>query len=222
MDTSVMRLRDRAQLFRAFAREVASALAPLGFVRDTGQLFASPMSEQVFAVLGLNKAIEADRVEVNPVMGLRHVAIESLIDEALRLPDLAKHAMTMGASLGYLMPDPRYRPVLITNEDDTKQEASDLALDVERFGLPFVRKHKELTAIARAVQTPPLNAEHRRIYTLPAAYFLVGDYPAAQAFLEEHLKELAGKNYPAAKQFRRFAQALLTRLSTPRPGGRDT
>ena len=170
-----MKLRDRARLFRAFARDVASALAPLGFVRDTGQLFASPVSAQLFAVLGLNKAIEIDYVEVNPVMGLRHVAIESLIDKALQLPEVAKYAMTMGASLGYLMPEPRYRPLLITNEGDTKQAANDLAVDVERYGLPFVREHKDLMAIARAVQSPPLNAEHRRIYTLPAALFLVGD-----------------------------------------------
>ncbi len=212
-----MKLRDRAQLFRAFSREVTSALVPLGFVRDTGDLFASPVSTKVFAVVGLNKAIEADCVEVNPVMGLRHVAIESLIDEVLRLPKVAKYAMTIGASLGYLMPEPRYRPLLITNEIDAKQAAYDLALDVERYGLPFVREHRELTAIAHAVQSPPLNAEHRRIYTLPAALFLAGDYRAAQKFLEEHLKEIVGKTYPAAKQYRQFARALLARLSQPGP-----
>jgi hypothetical protein len=148
-------------------------------------------------------------------MGLRHVAIESLIDEAFQLPDIAKHAMTMSVSLGYLMPEPRYRPFLIMNEDDAKRAAKDLAIDVERYGLPFVRNNKELMAIAHSVQSPPLNAEHRRIYTLPAACFLAGDYKAAQAFLEEHLQELAGKNYPAAKQYRQFARALLSRLGTP-------
>lgn len=210
-----MRVTDRVRLFRAFGREVASALAPLGFVRDTGQLFSSPMSEHVFAVLGLNKAIEAEHIEVNPVMGLRHTAIESLIDEALRLPEVARYAMTMGASLGYLMPDPRYRPLLITNEGDATRAANDLAVDVERYGLPFVRKHKELAAIAQAVQSPPLNNDHRRMYTLPSAYFLAGEYAEAQALLEAHLNELVGKNHPAARQYRQFARALLARLSKP-------
>jgi hypothetical protein len=189
----------------------------MGFVRDTGNVFASPVSTNVFAVVGLNKAIEANHVEVNPVMGLRHVAIESLIDKILRLPEVAKYAMTIGASLGYLMPESRYRPLLITNDVDSKRAAYDLALDVERYGLPFVRKHKELTAIARAVQSPPFNAEYRRIYTLPAVLYLAEDYRGAQTFLEEHLKEIAGKTYPAAKQYRQFARALLARLSVPRP-----
>ena len=212
-----MTLRDRVELFRAFGREAATSLKPLGFARGRGQLLASPVSDQVWAIVGLNKAIEADHVEVNPVMGLRHEAIQSLIRESLGLPELAVYSMTMSASLGYLMPEPRYRPVIVTS--DLRQAANDLAVDVERYGLPFVRKHKELAEIAEAVQSPPFNGEHIRVYGLPAAYFLIGDYSAMEDVLKEHLKDLAGKIYPAAVQYRQFARVLRARATALRQKG---
>jgi hypothetical protein len=212
-----MKLKDHVRAYRAFADEVASALAPLGFARGAGHLLASPVSEQVDAIVGLNKAMEADHIEINPVMGLRHKKIQALKRELLGLPELAEHAMTIGASLGYLMPEPRYRPIVITDEVDGRRAANDLAVEVERYGIPWVRKQKELAAIAQAVQSPPFNGEHLRVYTLPLAYFLLGDYGAAQRNLEERLLDLAGKNYPAAKQYRQFARALLAKLSAARP-----
>ena len=101
-----------------------------------------------------------------------------------------------------------------------RQAANDLAVDVERYGLPFVRKHKELAEIAEAVQSPPFNGEHIRVYGLPAAYFLIGDFPATEDVLKVHLKELAGKTYPAAEQYRQFARVLRARMSVPPPSAK--
>jgi hypothetical protein len=72
---------------------------------------------------------------------------------------------------------------------------------VERFGLPFVKAHSDMSSLCAALSEYSISDAHFR---RPIAYRLMGQEQKAQASIEDTMKNIEQRIDPAAELFRKF------------------
>ena len=103
--------------------------------------------------LGLNRAAsrQSPLVEVNPVIGVRHVAVESIVAELLGEKPHGYASPTLSVSLGYVMPVRSYQAWVFTVDTPVESVADDLVAAVTEYGIPYFEHHDSLAAIVQAM-----------------------------------------------------------------------
>jgi hypothetical protein len=159
--------------------------------------------------LGLNRAsrhFSPGQFGINPVVGVRHQAVERLIAECRGERFHPSVPPTLSVPLGYLLPESRYR--LWTFDEQVADDAArDMAAAVQEYGLPFMRRNTDIEALCRSLEDArgfPEQLAYRR----PAAYWLAGKYDEALESLERSLVDLGPRDDPAAIELRRFSRAF--------------
>lgn len=193
---------------------VERLLAQLGFRKRAGDVLTVELGRDVLGWLGLNRATRhhpAGEIEINPVVGVRHQEVEQIVAE-LRGEKFHKYVPpTVSTSLGYLMPEHRYRAWNISAVGAGIPPAKMLE-EVEAYALPFMRRLTELSELCVELDRG-LGYEHQVAYRRPVAWMLLGDVARARHVLDDTLGKLGARADPAAEEFRRFGEALRQRLT---------
>ena len=197
--------------------EVSSAcrerLASEGFRPRPEDIFTRPIADELLWWLGLNRAVSRGRgaVEVNPVVGVRHQALESLVAELLGVKPHSYIPATLSISVGYLMPDSSYRPWIFDGDLPVAVVANDLVESVVEYGSAYAELHGSLAEIVQSMARGEGMREFTA-YRLPVGYLLLGEPKYATASLKRTETQIGDREDPAAQQFRGFAAEFRKRL----------
>jgi hypothetical protein len=196
--------------------ELVRPLTELGFQKRSGGLLTLPLTEDVLGWIGLNTASRRpDRlVAFNPVIGLRHQAVEELV---ARLHQEKPHRYlppTVSISLGYLMPDRQFRQWYFGPDTDPEPVVRDLVAAVQRYALPFMVEHQTLSGIAELLEQGMVPVPEQRAERAVTAALLAGRPERAEQELVAILERVGERTDPAAERIRTFAAAARTWSAT--------
>ena len=185
-------------------RLLREPLAQVGFRKRPGGIFTTDLSDGVLGWVGLNSASHgrpAGEVLFNPVVGVRHEAVQGIYDELLERRALL--TPTVSSPLRYLMaPEARRDWCFSEAGSDSAEQLADLVACIDTYGLPFMEALTTLPAVEEALKA---GLGHGTEYKLPIVVALTGDRERALNLLDGGERERDGKTYPEADQFRRFA-----------------
>lgn len=192
---------------------VRPGLADLGFKKRSGEIFTAELADGVLGWLGLNRAYRRgeDRMEVNPVVGVRHQEVERLVAELSDEPFHPYIPPTVSTPLVYLPPGGQYEPWLFGHGEPAGPAAS-LVAAVRDSGLPFMATAVSLDGLRRQIEAG-MGFAHQLVYRLPVVCLLAGDRAAGRQALDASVAELGDRQDPAAVELRAFAERLRTRLA---------
>lgn len=189
----------------------------LGLRKRAGLLFTIDMGDGFLGVVGLNHATryrQPGEVAVNPIVGVRHQEVELLV---ARLMDIEPHEYSPASvvkPLGYLMPEKRFKNWEF-NPANAEAMAADLAAAVQEWGFAFMAEASSLDSMIRFAEKK-FGYDHQLCYTLPVARALNGDVVGAEADIAGTLEEFGSDDYPAAQEFRKFAERFASWLKSTR------
>ena len=188
---------------------VREPLTELGFRTRRRGILTTDLDEDVLGWVGLNTATKhhPDAVEVNPVVGVRHQAVERLVAELRGERGHPYLPPTISTPLGYVMPQPRYRAWLFT-ADATASVASDLAAAIRDHGVPFMASGRHLDALAELARQ---GLGHFLEYRLPVVLLLLDRRDEALEEIARSLDALGDRSDAAAAELRAFGAEFLRR-----------
>jgi hypothetical protein len=204
-----------ARLAKAVVGAADGRLAILGFKKRAGNVFTRSFDDYVVGWLGLNLATGRGdgRLEINPVIGVRHQAVERLIAELHGEKAQSRAAPTISVSLGYVLPEMRYTPWFFADERDVEPGTVSLVAAVESYGIPFMERYGSLSGIVEAARSGLVPVPEQRVERLAVALVLTRDAAAALAELDAFADGIGDRSDPAAARFRSFARALRSRAA---------
>ncbi|WP_308930998.1 hypothetical protein [Arthrobacter sp. SLBN-112] len=201
----------------AAAQTWRARLLDAGFRKRSGDIFTRPVTDDILGWLGLNRAAsrQSPLVEVNPVVGVRHVAVESMVAELLGEKPHGYAPPTLSVSLGYVMPARSYQAWVFTVDTPVESVADDLVAAVNEYGIPYFEHHDSLAAIVQAMSEGAGFKEHN-VFRLPVGYLLLDELEKAQQIITASVDELGQRQDLAAHRLRAFAAAFQQRLDRSR------
>ncbi len=194
-------------------KTVGELLGDLGFRKRSGEVFTRALEADVLGWVGLNRAYRRgeDRLEVNPVVGVRHQGVERVVAELRDRPFHAYQPPTVSMPLTYLTPAARYEPWLFDRGPAIPEVASALVRAVAEHGVPFMQAATTLDQL-RELTERGQGFAHQLVYRRPVVAMLIGDRAEARRSLEDALAELGDRGDVAAVEYRLFTERLLQRL----------
>jgi hypothetical protein len=194
-------------------KAVIEALKGSGFRRWRQGVLVAELGPGVFGWLGLNTAREhypKGVLEVNPVVGVRHDAVEREIEE-LALDGRATPAPTVSTPIGYVMPQRRYRAWVLEPGDPTFTPAvAEMVTTLKTYGLEFMRSALSLEGCLQRVREG-FSAAYQD-YREPVLLMLLGRRDDAHQLLQGCVDKRQARTDPEAETYRRFASRLLSRI----------
>lgn len=180
-----------------------------GFQGRKPGIFTMAVSDGVLGWVGLNTAHrEGGILEVGPVIGVRHQALEVLVSECLGVASGDFHSPSVSVSIGYLMDDKRYRAWSFEEQAANSETVDEMCEAIEEFGVKFMRSHSELPAILASLANPALGIPHQNSYRVPAALFLLSREAEAKEAIKSLLAGLGERQDLAATSVREFTRRL--------------
>jgi hypothetical protein len=192
---------------------VKGPLAELGFKKRSGEVFTCVLESDVLGWVGLNRAYRQgeDRLEVNPVVGVRHQGVERVVAELRGQMFHPYQPPTVSTPLTYLAPAARYAPWLFDRGPTIPEVAVALVRAVAEHGVPFMRVSMTLGQLRELIERGQGFA-HQLVYRQPVVLLLMGDHVGALRSLDDALAVLGDRGDVAAVEFRSFAERLRQRL----------
>lgn len=196
---------------RLVEESLRSPLEHVGLHQRTRGIFTIELAPGVLGWLGLNHATryqEAGQVDVNPVVGVRHQAVERLIAE-LRGEKYHEYLPpTVSTPIGYVMPERRYVTWEFDGQHGMAAGWSALITAVTDYGVPFMRSLILLEATLEAINE---GLSQRPEYHVPTILEEIGRHDDALAALARVVDELGERQDAAARHLRDFAAAFWRR-----------
>jgi len=184
-------------------------LAGISFRKRDEGIFDIPVHEGVDGWLGLNLATtQAEyQISINPVIGIRHNAIETLV------VDLSGqnhgYQPTIRQSLGYLLPERRFMSWVFESGFDNDLEVARMVKAIELYGIPFMQSHSALDIIITSLQELKLAYAASAAYRLPAAYLVSGRKELATSYVQKRLETISNKRGPFFDNYKIFASNVI-------------
>jgi hypothetical protein len=192
------------------AKLCAPLLAELGFRKRARGIFTIDLEPEVLGWLGLNRATQhrpAGEVEINPIVGVRHQAVERIIAACRGETFHTYQPPSVSTPIGYLMPEARYRAWVFADDVAAGAVARDMAAAIESWAKPFMRSTSSLPELSRRIEEG-MGVEDQLNYRHPVVLYLTGEIVAARTVLHETRRKVANRTDLAAQELRRFAEAL--------------
>ena len=207
---------ETTDLLRVAARR---ELAAIGFRERKDKIYTRELDDEAIGWLGLNQATHRDHgaVAINPVVGVRHQAVEKLVAELAGRTLQPFVPPTAAIPLGYLTPHRYYREWLIAGPDEVDRVILEIVEAVARYGIPFIEENRSLKQLLRTLQRPNHGIAQNLAYTMPAGFALLGDHERARESVADSLARFGVGDGTPAKQMRMFAAALESYLSRDNP-----
>lgn len=148
-------------------------------------------------------------VVFSPVVGVRLQRVQQVVAELLGTAGHTYIPPTVSCPLAHLVAPREYKAWRFNErQPDVDNELGDLVDAVRTTGLSFMRS---LTTMPAALNALEDGHGHDREYKRPVLKMLMGDREGALAALDEAEALRAGKTYPEAEQYRRFATGFRSR-----------
>jgi hypothetical protein len=178
-----------------------------GFRKRAGAIFTIDLASDVLGWLGLNHASRhrpPGQVGVNPVVGVRHQAVERLIAELRREKFHGYVPPTVSTPIGYVMPVHSYTSWEFGGEYGIAAMGELIAAVVD-YGVPFMRSLVRLPAILDAINQ---GLCHYPEYRRPAVLEMMGRHSDAREAITRAVDALGERNDAAARELRNFSAAF--------------
>ncbi|GAA4457852.1 hypothetical protein [Phytohabitans houttuyneae] len=189
----------------------ASALRRYGFApRRRGLLLQARDVKSVTGWLGLNLATWGlpAKIQINPVVGVRHVALEkALVDLAGWKAPVA----CVSKPLGYLMPQNTFMQWDFLADGDLGAVAEDLATSVVGYGQPFIDKWASWETFSTEIGEAGLLLDNQRWFVLPLVAAINGERQRAESLIGQELARVGDAPDAYSQAYREFAQGFATR-----------
>ncbi|MGH8902482.1 MAG: hypothetical protein ACRDYA_12585 [Egibacteraceae bacterium] len=151
-----------------------------------------------------------DQLLVNPVLGVRHQAVER---EVARLcgerydpsipPTISAPLSQLARRIGdYLFKEGR--------EQKLDRQVKKMVDTIVAYAFPFFRAHSSLEDLAAALRSGEYGFPHQVVYRLPVALALLGRHAEAQDTVHASLADLGHSQNLAAQRFRAFADTFVS------------
>jgi hypothetical protein len=195
--------------------DVQKTLGGLGFEKRTQGVLTLAVAPDLLGWIGMNQATR-DRgnvIELNLAVGVRHQPTEKLVAALRSTPYNEYSPPTISIHIGYLMPDRKYHPWLLSVSGSDVSQATSVAKAVQERGIPFMTRNNTLGQILDSIaNTPALRDPELHQYRLPVMRYLSNDYSGAEDLIQKRLTEIEDRHDQAAELFQRFAAALRRRM----------
>jgi hypothetical protein len=205
----------RSEVSQAVRRQ----LEAIGFERRSDEICSCPLGAHALGWIGFGsvrrRSLFRVHLSVDPVIGVRHLPTERLVAGLLQERLAHYGPPTLSTPLGHVLPGHELRPWLFIDGDDPGELAERMIWTVRTFGLPFLREHTALGALAQTLASPGFGFPGQTHLRLPAIYHLLGQNERAESYLADRLVRLGRRADPDAKYYRRFASALLNHMACP-------
>ena len=179
-----------------------------GFKKRAGEIFTIELAEGFIGWLGLNRAKHPQGgVELNPVVGVRCQELEGLLSTILKVRPHKYVPPTVSISLGYLMPEQRYRS-WIFEENTIISLGADMTKAIVRYGVPFMNSASSLGEVGASLDSPRFSSAEHAMYRRPLIKWLLGDREGALQVCASCCRQFDQRDDPAAEHFRQFARGL--------------
>jgi hypothetical protein len=184
----------------------ASALRRYGFTpRRRGVLLQARDGKEVTGWLGLNLATWGlpANLQINPVVGVRHVALEkALVDLASWKAPVA----CVAKPLGYLMPRNTFAQWDFPADGDLAAIAENLATAVASYGQPFIDKWADWNTFSAEIEHAGLLLENEKPFVLPLVAAINGDRQRAESLIARELERVGDAPDVYSTGYRAFAE----------------
>lgn len=184
----------------------------MGFRKRAGEVFTIKLADGVLGWLGLNYASrhhQRGQVEINPIVGIRHQAVERLVARLRQERFHEYQPPTVSVPLGYVMPVHGYKSWEFGGQYGTTA-AADLVQAIADYGIPFMRSVIRLPEILMAINR---GLCHYPEYRSPAVLEIMGHRNDAKVALARAVDELGERDDAAAQQLRHFVAAFTDEMS---------
>lgn len=189
----------------------ASALKQYGYVAKRPGLLLQPRdSKDVTGWLGLNLATWGlpAKLQINPVVGIRHVPLEKALVE---LAGWKAPVACVSKPLGYLMPQNTFVQWDFPADGDLAAIAEDLANAVATYGQPFIDKWASWETFSAEVSESGLLLDNQRFFVLPLVAAINGDRSGAESLIQQELGRVGDAPDVYSKGYREFAEKFAAR-----------
>jgi hypothetical protein len=195
------------RLFKKHVRDTCLvALADAGFVRYRKDCVDWPLRSGFFCWTGLNDGQYADRIEVNPFVGVHVVQLEQLWTALVgqKYPGQYGRSASYAVHMGELPLANEEKAFHFTLTTDVKGEAKRLAQCYVNFGLPYAKSIANYDALLPLLKSRAdmLGAYPERV---ACCLYLMGNVDEAKTFTKGFLKK-------EPEYFERFAIPFLDKL----------
>jgi hypothetical protein len=182
------------------------ALRVYRFSKRRGVFLQPGASPAVTGWLGLNLATWGlpAKLQVNPVIGVRHVPLErALVALAGWPPPVA----SVSKPLGYLMPQNTFvQWDFLAGGGDLSSVAEDLAKTVSEYGQPFIDRWSDWDLFSAEVGSSGLLLENEQFFILPLVHAINGDRIGAERVIRQELDRVGGSPDAYSQSYRQFAE----------------
>ena len=190
-------------ILRLADRLLTERLQLLGFARRSRGIYEL----DVYGWLGLNDSLRSE-VRVWPFVGV----LNHEVDETLSRLGAPVGGPIATVQLGYLMPEAAARSWLFEGDLASDEvTAADLALNVERYAVPFFEQNRDLRNLFESVARN--SDEDSRAYLEPVLHYLLGAREIAERSIDE---ELRTDHSTAGSEYREFVARFSDLLRTDR------
>jgi hypothetical protein len=151
-------------------KKVTSLLTPCleskDFKKRTDGIFTKELADGFIGWLGLNSAKHKLGIEINPVVGIRYQALERVLSTILQQKPHGYVPPTVAISLGYLMPEHRYRAWTF-GHDAGDGAMSDLMMAICDYGIPFMESSANIIKIGELLASAKYGHVDQVMYRRP-------------------------------------------------------
>jgi hypothetical protein len=188
----------------------AAALRAYNFRKKHGVFLQPGGSPAVTGWLGLNLATWGlpAKLQINPVVGVRHVSLENALVELAGWPP---PVACVSRPLGYLMPQNTFIQWDFPANGNMTAIADDLANAVAIYGQPFIVKWSDWDALAEELDSSGLLVETERFIVVPLVLAINGDRRRAESLIEQELDRIEGSSDAYSNSYRQFAAKFATK-----------
>ena len=197
---------------KAVLSALTTRLSAVGFTSRKQGILTKSLSEDVLGWIGLNRATEQGGVEINPVVGVRHQALEMLVAELSGDKYDEVLPPTIAMNVGYTSSEGRYIAYLFGAADEILRTADRCVEHIERDGMSFMTANSSLPALIQTLRTSTRSMPEQTAYRLPVALDLQGDYAGSKSAVEAKVSAVGSRTDPAALQYAAFAKNLLAKI----------
>jgi hypothetical protein len=189
----------------------ASALRQYGYTAKRRGLLLQPRDRKgVTGWLGLNLATWGlpAKLQINPVVGVRHVRLEKALVE---LAGWKAPIACVSKPLGYLMPQNTFAQWDFSADGDLAAIAEDLASAVGAYGQPFIDNWASWETFSTGVAGSGLLLDNQRFFVLPLVAAINGDRSGAKSLTRQELDRVGDADDVYSKSYRDFVGKLVAR-----------
>lgn len=187
-------------------------LEEMGFKRRERGIYTVDLGDEFLGWLGLPDAVRNEEIAVNPFVGIRHQKTQALLAELTGRPSHAYLPPTVATSLGFLMPDRKWREWYF-DRADTIEEYEKFVQTIGATALPLMRRNATLAALEELLRDPRYSKSNVEFYErVSIVRYLQEDFEGAILLVEEFAAKLSDMDNSRADDFRLKLRPALVNL----------